>query len=177
MLERISNPKRSDIERLKNIIVHKLRPMVERNSSRVDLQQRFQELVEQYNLGAYTAEAFFEELKQFVHDLETEAQRTVREGLSEEELAIFDLLCQEVPLSESERNKVKDVAKELLAKLQAVLVIDWRKRQRTKARVESMIKDVLDELPDAYADDVWPKACEDVYLHIFDKYAGEGHRV
>jgi len=177
MLERISRPKRSDIERLKNIIARKLSPMVERNSSRIDLQQRFQELVEQYNLGAYTAEAFFEELKQFIRDMEVEDQRTAREGLSEEELAIFDLLCQEVPLSGSERNKVKDVAKDLLAKLKEVLVIDWRKRQRTKARVESMIKDVLDELPDAYDDDVWPKACEDVYLHVFDKYAGEGKSV
>ena len=177
MLERIASPKRSDIERLKNIIARKLSPMVERNSSRIDLQQRFQELVEQYNLGAYTAEQFFEELKQFIRDMETEDQRTAREGLSEEELAIFDLLCQEVPLSEPERNKVKDVAKDLLTKLREVLVIDWRKRQRTKARVESMIKDVLDELPDAYDDDVWPKACEDVYLHVFDKYAGEGRSV
>ena len=40
-----------------------------------------------------------------------------------------------------------------------------------------MIKDVLDELPDAYDDNVWPKACEDVYLHVFDKYAGEGRSV
>jgi len=177
MVERLKKPARSDAERLKAIITRKLLPMIERNGSRQNLQDKFQEMIEQYNLGAYSAEQFFDELKKFIHELKEEDKRTVREGLTEEELAIFDLLCQEVTLSEKEREYVKKIAHELLEKLKEVLVIDWKKKQRTKARVESMIKDVLDELPEAYDDDIWPKACEGVYLHIFDKYAGEGKSV
>ncbi|MBT5747111.1 MAG: DUF3387 domain-containing protein, partial [Gammaproteobacteria bacterium] len=161
-------------ERLKVIIARKLVPMVERNSSRQDLQDRFQQLIEQYNLGAYSAEQFFEELKQFIGELEQEEQRTLREGLSEEELAIFDLLCSEVTLSEKERNEIKRIAHDLLEKLRALLVIDWRKKQRTKARVDSLIKDMLDELPEQYDDALWSRTCERVYLHVYDKYAGEG---
>ena len=177
MLERTKKPRRSDIERLKNIIARKLGPMLERNTTRQDLQERYQKLIDQYNLGAYKAEQFFEELKKFIKELDEEDRRAGREGLSEEELAIFDLLSKEVALSEKERTKVKAVAKELLEKLKTALVIDWRKKQRTKARVQKIIDDVFQDLPEVYTDDIWPKACEHVYLHIFDKYAGEGKSV
>ncbi|WP_275100169.1 type I restriction endonuclease subunit R [Sedimenticola hydrogenitrophicus] len=174
MVNRLKKPSRSDVERLKAIIARKLMPMVERNSTRQNLQERFQQLIEEYNLGAYTAEQFFEELKKFIGELEEEEKRTAREDLTEEELAIFDLLCKDVALTEKERAEVKKVAHELLERLKEALVIDWKKKQRTKAKVESLIKDVLDHLPDAYDDNVWPKACEEVYLHVYDKYAGEG---
>jgi len=134
-------------------------------------------LNDEYNLGAYQAEQFFIELRNFVHELDEEDKRAGREGLSEEELAIFDLLSQEVALSEKERNKVKTIAKELLDKLKNVLVIDWRKKQRTKAKVHNLIEEVLDQLPDTYTDEIWPKAIEHVYLHVYDKYAGEGKSV
>ncbi|MEA1890222.1 MAG: type I restriction endonuclease subunit R, partial [Pseudomonadota bacterium] len=107
MLDRTKKPKRSDIERLKNIIERRLGQMMELNISRQDLQEKFQKLVEEYNLGAYQAEQFFIQLKNFVHELDNEDRRAGREGLSEEELAIFDLLCEEVELSERERDKVK----------------------------------------------------------------------
>jgi type I restriction enzyme R subunit len=175
MVARQKKPSRSDIERLKAIISRKLMPMVERNSSRQNLQERFQQLIEEYNLGAYTAEQFFEQLKNFIGVLEEEEKRTAREGLTEEELAIFDLLCKDVALTEKERAEVKKIAHELLEKLKEALVIDWKKKQRTKAKVESLIKDVLDALPeDIYNDTLWSKACEEVYLHVYDKYSGEG---
>ncbi len=177
MLNRTKKPKRSDIERLRRIIEHRLSQMLEKNASRLDLQQKFQELVEQYNLGAYQAEQFFKQLRDFIVQLDEEEKRAAREGLSEAELAIVDLLCKGVELSENERNKVKAIAKELLKNLQEALVIDWRKKQRTKARVQKIIDDVFQELPDTYNDDLWPKACEHVFLHIFDKYAGEGRSV
>ena len=177
MVAKVQKPKQSDAERLKNIIERKLQPMVLKNKARQDLQQKFLELVEQYNLGAYTAEEFFNRLKDFINDLEHEEKRTVREGLSEEELAVYDLMIQSAPLTDKERNKVKDIAKELTGKMQDILVIDWRKKQRTKARVKNMIEEVLDNLPESYDDDLWPKTCSDVYMHIFEKYPGQGQSV
>ena len=177
MVAKVQKPKQSDAERLKNIIERKLQPMVLKNKARQDLQQKFLELVEQYNLGAYTAEEFFNRLKEFINELEHEEKRTVREGLSEEELAVYDLMIQAAPLTDKERNKVKDIAKELTGKMQEILVIDWRKKQRTKARVKNMIEEVLDGLPESYDDDLWPKTCSDVYMHIFEKYPGQGQSV
>ena len=177
MLERTTKPKRSDIERLKNIIERRLGDMMQLNSNRQDLQEKFKKLVEEYNLGAYQAEQFFLELRKFVRELDEEDKRSAKEGLTEEELAIFDLLSQNIELSETERNKVKAIAKELLEKLREILVIGWRKKQRAKAKVHNTIEEVLDQLPDSYTDDIWPKAIEHVYLHIYDKYAGEGRSV
>ncbi len=109
--------------------------------------------------------------------MEHEEKRTVREGLTEEELAVYDLMIQGAPLKDKERNKVKEIAKELTEKMQEMLVIDWRKKQRTKARVKNMIEEVLDSLPESYDDDLWPKTCSEVYMHIFEKYPGQGQSV
>ena len=177
MVMKIKKPKKSDAERLRNIIERKLQPMMLKNKSRQDLQQKFQELIDEYNLGAYTAEEFFQQLSEFLHDLDHEEKRTVREGLSEEELAVFDLMTQELPLNEKERNEVKRIAKDLVDNMKELLVIDWRKKQRTKARVRSYIEDVLDRLPESYDDELWPKICSEVYMHVYEKYPGQGQSV
>ncbi len=175
MLERIEKPKVSDAEKLKNLIARKLPGMIKRNKLRQELQEKFQDLIEQYNLGAYTAEEFFEKLKQFIQDeLEPEEKRSAREGLTEEELAIFDLLDSEVALSDKERKEVKQIAKALLEKLKKALVIDWRKKQRAKAQVKRVIENVLDELPQSYDEKIWPHSVEMVYQHVFDAYLGQG---
>ena len=109
--------------------------------------------------------------------MDDEERRGVREGLDEEELAIFDLLCLDIELAKKERDEVKVIAKELLTKLQDVLVIDWRKKQRAKARVQNLIQDILDRLPASFTEELWPVTCDRVYQHIFDAYRGEGQSV
>jgi len=173
MLEQMASPTRSEAERLKNIIERKLNVMIEQNSSRLDLKEKFQELVERYNLGAANAEVFFEELKRFIkEELNPEERRAAREELSEEELAIFDLIVSDVELTEKERKEVKKVAHELLETLKAILVIDWRKKQQTKAKVRLTIEEVLDRLPKKYDEELWPRSVEMVYQHVFDSFGG-----
>lgn len=174
MLERTKKPTRADAERLKRIIELRIQPMLDKNSTRIDFQQRFNEIVEQYNLGAHSAEDFFEQLKLFVDELDEEEKRHIKEGLEEPELTIFDLLCQGVTLSDKERGVVKSLAKKLLGELEGNLVIDWRKRQRTKARVKKTIDDILQDLPESYDDTKWQNVCDNVYLHVYDKYQGDG---
>lgn len=177
MVADIHKPRQSEAEQLKNIIERKLRPMVQKNKSRQDLQQKFLDLVEEYNLGAYTAEEFFNRLKALINDLEHEDKRTVREGLTEEELAVFDLMVQSALLTDKERTEVKAIAKSLVEKIKVLLVIDWRKKQRTKARVKNMIEEILDSLPESYDDSLWPKTCSEVFMHIYEKYPGQGRSV
>jgi type I restriction enzyme R subunit len=173
MLEQMASPTRSEAERLKNLIERKLNVMIEQNSSRLDLKEKFQELVERYNLGAANAEVFFEELKRFIkEELNPEERRAAREELSEEELAIFDLIASGVELTEKERKEVKKVAHELLETLKLLLVIDWRKKQQAKAKVRLTIEEVLDRLPQKYDEELWPRSVEMVYQHVFDSFGG-----
>ena len=47
--------------------------------------------------------------------------------MSEVELVVFDILLRPAPeLTTEERTEVKKVVRELLAKLKALLVINWR---------------------------------------------------
>ena len=114
----------------------------------------------------------------FAQNLTKEEQRGISENLSEEELAIFDILTRPaLQLSKSEKNKVKQVAKELLTTLKVErLVLDWRKNQTTRAGVRLAIEEMLDKLPESYTKDIYSQKCELVYEHVYDSYFGEGKK-
>jgi type I restriction enzyme, R subunit len=120
--------KRTEAEKLKRLIAGKLAAMVAVNASRMDLAEKFQKLIDAYNAGSRNIEAFFEELKTFAHTLTAEEQRGIAEGLTEEELALFDILTKPEPvLTKAEEAEVKKVCRELLATLKREkLVLDWR---------------------------------------------------
>ena len=69
------------------------------------------------------------------------------------------------------------VAKLLLDRLKAVLVLDWRRRNDARAKVRLAIEDALDDgLPRAYTPDVFQQKCLTLFEHIFESYgrrAGE----
>ena len=70
---------------------------------------------------------------------------------------------------------MKKVAKELLQKLKSEkLVLDWKKKQATRAAVRYTIETVLDELPLTYSPELYQTKCNVVYQHVFDSYAGQG---
>lgn len=163
--------KRKAIEKLKLSIEEKLKQMLNVNNTRASLMEKFKALIEEYNSGM-DVETTFAKLMDFVKELNEEDQRGVMEELTEEELAIFDILTRpEMSLSKKELAEVKKVARKLLVSLkQAKLVLDWRKRQKTKADVYGTIKDILDELPRAYAPEIYEQKCDRVFEHVFEKY-------
>lgn len=172
--------KRTEIERLKAALERKVRELVARNRTRMDFLERFQQLIDQYNNGAHNVEAMFAELLSFAGSLNEEARRHMAENLTEEELAIFDLLTKpEIELTEKERDEVKRGAQDLLERLkEEKLVIDWRKREQTRAAVRQLIEITLDDfLPKAYSKDVFDYKCQSVYQHVYDSYAGQGRSV
>jgi type I restriction enzyme R subunit len=171
--------KRTEAERLRSLLEAKLKPMVERNRARMDFLEKFQKMIEAYNASSQNIEQFFEELLKFAQSLTEEEQRGIAEGLTEEELALFDLLTKPEPkLTRKEEAEVKKVVRELLEVLKAEkLVLDWRKRQRSKAAVRAFIELELEKLPPAYGDDLWQQKCELTFQHIFDAYPGEGRSI
>jgi len=102
-------------------------------------------------------DGFFEQLVNFVRELSEEDQRGVAEQLSEEELAIFDILTKPKPeLPPKDKKEVKQIARNLLQTLkQAKLVLDWRKKLRTRADVFATVKAVLDDLPRTYTPELY----------------------
>src|SRR5204862_6530384 len=101
------------------------------NPTRVDLLERFQKLLADYNAGSMNVQAYFDELVALSQALTQEEARALSEGLNEEQLAVFDLITRPGPdLTKDEEEQVKRVAEELLAILKkGKLVIDWRKQK------------------------------------------------
>jgi len=85
----------------------------------------------------------------------------------------------EIELSDSDREKVKSTARELLDTLKAgKLVLDWRKRQQARAEVRVTIEKMLDMgLPRAYTPELFDQKTSDVFQHVYDAYYGAGHSV
>ncbi|HYE32149.1 MAG TPA: type I restriction endonuclease subunit R [Methylomirabilota bacterium] len=163
--------KRTELERLKAAITARLFELVAVNRTRTDFLELFQKLLEEYNSGSANVEATFEKLLNFARKLTEEEQRHVREEVTEEELAIFDLLMKpRVGLTLAEEKKVKKIAKDLLQTLKGhKMVLDWKKRQQSRAAVKLCIQEMLDELPRAYGPEIYQQKCEAVYQHVFDR--------
>jgi len=132
-----------------------------------------------YNAGSRNVEWFFNELINFAQDLNTEDKRAIANKLTEDELAIFDLLTKpEIKLTKEEELEVEQVARELLETLKKEkLVLDWRKRQQTRAGVEVTINDMLDKLPQSYSTEVYEQKCSEIYQHIYESYSGQGSSI
>ena len=125
-------------------------------------------------------EEFFRRLVDFAKSLDEEESRAVAEQLSEEELAVFDVLTKpEMEMKPAEIRQIKKVARDLLQALKkGKLVLDWRKRQQARAAVRVAIDDVLDKgLPHAFTPDLYRHKCDLVYQHVYEAYFGGGKSV
>jgi len=167
-----SKHKNTDLEVLKAAIRAQLERLIRLNKTRTNFQAKFEELIESYNAGSLNIEGLFNELVALSRTLSEEQQRHVRENMTEEELVVFDILTRPAPeLSTEERTEVKKVAKKLLERLKELLVLDWRKRQAARARVEDAIKDLLDSgLPRVYSTDLYKQKCSAVFEHFYESY-------
>jgi len=171
--------RRTEALRLRSTLDAKLRQMIRLNKSRLDYLAEFQRLIDEYNAGSRNVEELFEALVTFARQLDEEEQRHIAEQLSEEELAVFDILTRPGPdLSAKEKREVKRIAQEMLDTLKAhKLVLDWRKRQQSRAAVELAIQDLVWQLPKCYTDTLCKQKSTAVYQHVYDSYYGAGQSV
>jgi type I restriction enzyme R subunit len=166
-----------EIADLRAFIEKKLQQMLNENRTRVGFLQKLQEIVDRYNAGGTSNEAYFEELVKFTKELKGEAERHTREGLSEDELELFDLLKKE-SMTKDETQKVRLAAKALLHRLREeappVLVQDWFKDVQSQKVVRSAVESILDaQLPNTYDRILFRKKCDDVLEMMLD-YASHG---
>jgi type I restriction enzyme R subunit len=171
--------KRTEALRLRSAVDAKLRQMIRLNKSRLDYLAEFQRLIDEYNAGSRNVEELFEALVTFARRLDEEERRHIAEQLSEEELAVFDILTRPGPdLSAREKREVKRIAQEMLDTLKThKLVLDWRKRQQSRAAVELAIQDLVWQLPKCYTDTLCKQKSAAVYQHVYDSYYGAGQSV
>ncbi len=172
--------KNIEAQQLRALIERKLDNLIRLNASRYDFLDRFQKMIEAYNSGALSIEQLFTELVSFTKELNDEEQRHLREQISEEELAVFDILTRPGPdLSAQEIESIKKVCKDLLAKLKTEkLVLAWRTKRTTRAAVRVEIEKMLDSgLPEKYTTELFEQKCGVLFQHVLEKYPESGESV
>lgn len=172
--------KNIETQKLKTKIEQVLNDMVAQNRTRADYLERFEKMIEEYNSGSKNVDLIYKDLVDFAESLSDEQKRHIQENISEEELALFDILIKpEMELAEKDKQSVKKVARSLLETLKKEkLVLDWRKKQQARADVLYTIETVLDEeLPRSYSTEIYRKKCEMVYQHVYDNYYGAGRSI
>lgn len=173
-----SPAKKTTVQNLKQAIEQRLSRLLSQNLDRTDFQRHYEKIVSDYNKekDRLTIEKTFEVLLKFAQDLGTEESRAVREGLNEEELALFDLL-KKTELPKDEIKNIKKVAIELLKTLKGEkLKIDhWREKEATRDAVRTAIHDFLwsedTGLPvDSFTEEDVKTKAEIVFQHVFRVY-------
>jgi type I restriction enzyme R subunit len=170
------------LQDIRDLVDEKLAEMLDQNPLRMDYQLKYEQIVTDYNHAKdrTTIEDTFRELLALAKSLDEEQRRATREGLSEEELALFDILLKD-GIGKADRELVKRASRELLVAVRARLAeLDrfWEKEQ-TKADVETLILDhVYVHFPDPpFSDEEKKLIAANVYAHVWQQAVSDGSAV
>ena len=140
--------KNAALQDIRDVVERKLLKVVTTNPLMMDYYRRYQEILAVYNRekDRATVEQTFAALMALAASLDDEQRRAVEEGLSPQEMALFDLLKQE-NLSKVDREKVKQASRSLLARIRELLssMDQWTRNAQTQAEVQTSILDWLCE--------------------------------
>ena len=152
---KVAKYKAIEINDLKEFIEQALEQMLNKNCTRTKFSERFKRIIDSYNAGGTENEDYYEQLVKLLEELRKEDNRANTEGLTEEELEIYDLLIAGKKLTQAEEQKVKLSAKNLYKKLvdnrSSLLVVDWYKDEQPRAKLKHEVELSLnDDLPESY---------------------------
>ncbi len=162
-----------EIDDLKEYLEKALEQMINKNTTRVKFSERFKGIIDRYNAGGSENEDYYKQLLQLIEELKGESSRASLEGLTEEELELYDLLIQGKKLTKAQEQAVKLASKNLFKKLTEekaeLLVVDWYKDEQPKAKVRNAIADSLDDyLPDCYDKESFESKTNLLLNHFID---------
>ncbi|MEZ6154059.1 MAG: type I restriction endonuclease subunit R [Pirellulaceae bacterium] len=166
--------KATALQDVRQIVEEKLAQMLARNPQRMDFYKKYSDIIADYNRekDRVTIEETFAKLVDLANSLDAEQRRATEEGLSEEELALFDLLTRET-LSKVDRERVKQASRTLLEQVQKLIepLERWTDKEQTQAEVETFILDhVFQNLPSPpFTEDEKQQVARRVYEHIWQQ--------
>ena len=164
------------IEDIRALVERKLALLLAQNPTRMDFEIKYREIVADYNRDKdrATIEAVFARLMALSKGMDDEQHRAAREGLSESELAIFDLM-QKSTLATTERERIKQSSRDLLAELLRIIapLDQWTEKEQTRAEVEALILDRVFLLPEPlYTPVEKDSMAQLLYAHVWQQSRG-----
>jgi type I restriction enzyme R subunit len=172
--------KKAAVQALKDRVEKRLKQMIERNPLSIDYYIKYQEIIEAYNKGKdeNVIKETFRKLVELVNAYTEEEADTKREGLTDEQKAIFDILRQGKNLNKEDKEAIKKISVELLEALKRdkLQVEQWADKSVTAASVFNYVNKTLFEVlpyPTFQTEDIDLKT-NLVYQHLRQQYFGGG---
>jgi type I restriction enzyme R subunit len=148
--------------------------MLARNPMQMDYYRKYLDIIAQYNRekDRVTVEQTFAELVRLATSLDAEQRRAAEEELSDDEHVLFQMLFRD-NISKSDREKLKQSSKSLLASLRDVLarMPAWTQNSQTQAEVKVLVLDTLwQSLPrPPFTDQETEQLAECVYDYVWQR--------
>jgi len=174
--------KHAALQDIRDLVEKKLAQMLASNPMRMDYYKRYQQIIADYNRekDRVTVEETFAKLVELANSLDAEQKRAAEEGLSDDELALFDLLFKE-NISKADRERLKQSSRSLLASLQDLIkrMQNWTQNTSTQAEVRVLILDTLwRSLPrPSFSDDETLGLADRIYEYVWQRSASGGFAV
>ena len=165
---------------LQERIEARLQRMLAVNPSRIDLHQRYLDIIAEFNRDKDAAEIqrVFDKLFKVYDALDDEETRYIREGFgNDKELAVFDLLSKDkASITKADINKIKQAAKSLME------IVETRRREmgnlKDRAAAQAQMKmaivdGLLEGLPDGYTSEDIDRRAEIIYQYVDDQISSK----
>jgi type I restriction enzyme R subunit len=106
------------------------------------LKEELEKVIDKYHTNALDSYATIVELVDRAKELQNDDKRTQELGLSEEELAFYDILAAKKDIIKEE-GIIKDIVHAVVKAVKKNLQLDWTKKENAKASIRLAVKKEL----------------------------------
>ena len=131
------------IELIKNILKDEIKLRLHKNIKKyTSLKEELEKVIDRYHNNALDSYATIAELVERAKDLQKEDTRIAELGLSEEELAFYDILAAKKEIIKEE-GPIQDIVHGVVKAVKNNLQLDWTKKENAKASIRLAVKKEL----------------------------------
>jgi type I restriction enzyme R subunit len=131
------------IEIIKNILKDEIKLRLHKNIKKyTSLREELEKVIDKYHNNAIDSYATIAELVERAKDLQNDDKRTEELGLSEEELAFYDILAAKKDIVKEE-GLMQDIVHGVVKAVKSNLQLDWTKKENAKASIRLAVKKEL----------------------------------
>ena len=131
------------IELIKNILKDEIKLRLHKNIKKyTSLKEELEKVIDRYHNNALDSYATIAELVERAKELQKEDTRIFELGLSEEELAFYDILAAKKEIIKEE-GPIQDIVHGVVKAVKNNLQLDWTKKENAKANIRLAVKKEL----------------------------------
>ena len=155
------------VEVLMKVLNDKIRISMRKNPIRFrSLYEILMKLIEKYNVRLIDTVDALQELLKIARELRKNLEEGKKLGLSEEELAFYDLLSRRFN-DVINSDILKKIVKKILEELNPYMkVADWNKKESIKAKIRYVVKMTLIEVAEETGKELAPKDIHEIALEV-----------